>query len=266
MMAEKPENKVRRKRFQYILTWISLGVILTGGTFLLVWAWNTHFPGRSPAVLLVSVWILVSASTIFLFLLAVKKAHRLLVDESRSLEASRADRLLEKSREKKRAGEHEEFDFAATARKLVRRIPDNSTLEEAGTSVLNNLAREIEIMSGVFFIRRDDVFEPAGTYALAAPTGPGSFREGEGLTGQVARNRQVMVLNSLPDEYLKVISGLGGSPPTYLAFVPLVRNNRTVAVIECCGYRHNPHDIENMFRIFARDLIDKLPDQTAVKE
>ncbi|RPI46739.1 MAG: GAF domain-containing protein [Bacteroidetes bacterium] len=266
MRTEKPEIKVRRKRIQYILTWIALGLILTGGTFQMVYSWNGYFSGHPSVIVLVSVWVLVSASTIFLFLLAVKKAHRLLVDEARSLEASRRDPFREKSREKKRAEEHEEFDFAATARKLVRRIPDNSTLEEAGSIVLKNLAREIEIMSGIFFVRRKDLFEPADSYALASPSGPGVFREGEGLTGQAARNRQVMVLTSLPDDYLKISSGLGGSPPTYLAFVPLVQNDRVIAVLECCGYRYDPHEIENMFRIFAREAIEKLPAEPVKKK
>jgi hypothetical protein len=31
-----------------------------------------------------------------------------------------------------------------------------------------------------------------------------------------------------------------------------------MAVIECSGYRYNPDAIENMFKILARDLMDKL--------
>jgi len=256
---------VRRSRTQYRLTWTALGAGLAGGIFLLVGSWNSQFTGPPSPILMVSVWTLVSASTVFLFLLAVKKAHRLLVDEERSLEAAMEVAGQGSGREKKRTGEREEFDFAATARKLVRRIPENSSLEEAGKLLLKNLAKEIEVVSGVFYTRGKDIFEPVATYAFTAPAEPYSFREGEGLTGQVARNQQVMVLTRLPDDYLEAGSGLGSAKPSYLAIAPMVMYNRTIGVIECCGFRYDPHEIEKMFRIVTRDLIARLEDQPPEK-
>ena len=73
-----------------------------------------------------------------------------------------------------------------------------------------------------------------------------------------------MVLTSLPEDYLEVYSGLGKAQPSYLAIVPFIHKGRTMAVLECSGYRYDPHDIENMFRIFARDLMDKLITQPLI--
>lgn len=260
MKERKPENTILRSRARYRLTWLALAAGLAGAAFLLVVSWNSRFTGPPSPVLTVSVWSLVSASIMYLFLLAVKKAHRQLVDEERSIAEARAEAGKSSGRERKTAGDREEFDFAATARKLVRRIPDNCSMEEAGGLILKNLAREIEIMSGVFYIRREELFEPVATYAVTTSSGPYSFREGEGLTGQVARNQHVMVLTELPAGSPEAGSGLGGTKPSYLAIVPLVMRTRTIAVLECSGFRYDPHEIENMFRIFSRDVMTRLPD------
>jgi len=114
------------------------------------------------------------------------------------------------------------------------------------------------MMSGVVYTRQEDVFQLAASFALASPTEPYTFREGEGLSGQAAANQEIMILTSLPEGHLEVYSGLGKSAPAYVAIVPLVHQNRTIALIECSGYRFDPHDIETMFRIFARDLMIKL--------
>jgi hypothetical protein len=65
-------------------------------------------------------------------------------------------------------------------------------------------------------------------------------------------------MTRLPEEFLEVYSGLGKARPSYLAIVPLVHDDRTVALLECTGYRYEPGDIESMFRIFARDVMDKV--------
>ena len=85
-----------------------------------------------------------------------------------------------------------------------------------------------------------------------------TFKSGEGLSGQVARNQQLIVMTSLPEGHLEVYSGLGKAPPAYLAIVPLIHKGRTVALIECSGYRYEQANIESMFKIFARDLMDKI--------
>jgi len=247
-----------RSRWRYIFTWIALAVLLTGSVLLLVISWNRLFPDAPSAALMIMIWVLMVASGIFLFLLAVKKAHRVWIDEARRIEREKTVTGERTARKKEKSADHQALDFSAVARKLVRRIPEGTSLEETGDMLLKNLAREVEIMSGIFYLKKKQQFEATSTYATVSPDEPYSFREGEGLTGQVARNQEVMVLTRLPEEHLEVCSGLGKARPAYLAIVPLVRRNRTVAVLECSGYRYEPHDIENMLRILARDLMQKL--------
>jgi len=246
---------MRKSTLRYILTWTSLLVMLTGIVLLVVIAWNSRVTGSVSPVLVVLLWVISSAAGMYLFMLAAKKAHRQWINEKRELEL---ERVPADTPSPKKDAAARSLDFTAVARKLVRRAPENASLKDQGEGLLKNLARELEIMSGIFYLEHKGTFQAISTYAMSNSPAPYEFTLGEGLTGQAARNQQLMVLSHLPEGYLEVFSGLGKAPPSYLAIVPLVHKGRTVAVIECSGYRYDPHDIENMFRIFARDLMNKL--------
>jgi hypothetical protein len=136
---------------QYIITWVSLCVLLAGIVLLVAFSWNSQLSGSFSPVLLVTVWFLTSASGLYLFMLAVKKAHRQWITEKRELEKAQtpAEKSTPAPDRKKRS-----MDFAAIARKIVRRTPENAALEELGKGLLKNLARELEIMSGIFYLEK----------------------------------------------------------------------------------------------------------------
>ena len=249
---------MRTSRFRYILTWVSLVVMMICSTLLVATAWNSQLTGTVSPPLIALLWIGISTSGIYIFMLAVKKAHRQWIDEERHLEKERITAMENTSRSSQSSRKNKALDFAAASRKIVRRVPENIAPEQLGKLLLKNLARELEIMSGIFYKEKKGEFIVEATYAMATSTEPYSFKTGEGLSGQVARNQQLMVLTRLPEGHLEVYSGLGKAPPAYLAIVPLVHKGKTIAVLECSGYRYEPADIENMFRIFARDLMDKL--------
>jgi hypothetical protein len=191
-------------------------------------------------------------------MLAVKKAHRQWVNEKRELEKEANDARKKASKRPASSRENKGLDFATTARKIVRRIPDNIARDQLGKLLLKSLARELEIMSGVYYVEKRGKYLVDASYAITSSTESLAFKSGEGLPGQVAKNQQIMVLTSLPEGYLEVYSGLGKAPPSYLAIVPLVHKGKTLAILECSGYKYEPGHIENMFKIFTRDLMDKL--------
>lgn len=247
-----------RSRIRYYSTWLALALLLISGLFLLVASWNSQVNRPFSPLLVILFWVVMTASGIFIFMLAVKKAHRLWIDEERSLREKESEAGRRPSRHADRGKNNQIFDFAAIARKLVRRIPESASMKEVSELLLKNLARELEIMSGIFYVRKKTLFEPIATYAINSPVLPSSFREGEGLNGQVSLNMQIMLITRLPEEFLEVYSGLGSSRPSYLVIVPFIHKNRTIAVLECTGFRYDPHEIENLFRVFSRDLMEKI--------
>lgn len=61
---------------------------------------------------------------------------------------------------------------------------------------------------------------------------PKELSLGEGLVGECARVRQPMLINSPPEDYLRVQSGLGSSAPCAMLILPIVSNDQLFGVIE----------------------------------
>ena len=249
---------MQTSRILYILTWVSVAVLMICSILLVAIAWNKQIIGPVSPSLQILFWIGISTSGVFMFMLAVKKAHRLWINEKRDLEKEAGKAKEKAARHAGSSKEKKALDFTGAARKIVRRVPANMAHDQLGKLLLKNLARELEIMSGVYYAPKRGKFTIEASYAMASASEPYSFKSGEGLPGQVAKNQQLMVLTRLPEGYLEVYSGLGKAPPSYLAIVPLVHKGKTKAVVEFSGYKYEPGDIENMLKIFARELMDKL--------
>jgi two-component system chemotaxis sensor kinase CheA len=59
-----------------------------------------------------------------------------------------------------------------------------------------------------------------------------SFQLGEGLVGQCAVDKRIFLMDNLPDNHVKITSGLGNSTPRSLLVAPILVDGRTEAVIE----------------------------------
>ena len=63
-----------------------------------------------------------------------------------------------------------------------------------------------------------------------------AFRLGEGLVGQCALEQVPIILNDVPDGYLKITSALGEATPRMIAVVPIVALDRVLAVLEIATF------------------------------
>src|SRR4029077_7059168 len=61
---------------------------------------------------------------------------------------------------------------------------------------------------------------------------PKEFSIGEGLVGQVAFEKERIILSKLPGNYKKISSGLGRANPANLIILPVLFENNVKAVIE----------------------------------
>ncbi|RYY41677.1 MAG: response regulator [Chitinophagaceae bacterium] len=98
---------------------------------------------------------------------------------------------------------------------------------------LNAIAEYCGAAVGLLYVRQSEHLEHQASYAVDdADRVPQRIAFGETLVGQVAQKRKLMVLANVPDNFIRVRTGIGESAPTQLVLLPLVFNDRTEGVLE----------------------------------
>ncbi|HEX5286428.1 MAG TPA: response regulator [Polaromonas sp.] len=121
-------------------------------------------------------------------------------------------------------------------------------VESLSRSVLEFVARYLDAAVAALYVREDD-----GSLRRVAAYGfskdyeetEQSFYSAEGLVGQAALENRVLQLNDLPDNYLKVTSGLGQGTPRHVLVVPVQNEGEINGVLELGFLRAlGPRDLE----------------------
>jgi len=81
-------------------------------------------------------------------------------------------------------------------------------LETYTEKLLQNIAKGMNIVQGLVFVLNDtdQKFHVAGQYAYYSETPPQSFLLGENISGQVAKNRELLNLKELPAGYITIMA------------------------------------------------------------
>lgn len=113
-----------------------------------------------------------------------------------------------------------------------------SDLTKLGRSFLSKVAPMIGAAYGVFYIRKGTGeqlrMERLAAYAAAdeEENGKSSFRLGEGLIGQCARDKRAFLLNQPEDYAARIHSGLTEMKPRSVLVIPVEFEGNTIAVVE----------------------------------
>jgi methyl-accepting chemotaxis protein len=119
---------------------------------------------------------------------------------------------------------------------------NNDDMNEFSYHIISNLVKYIDAnQGGIFMINDDeksDVFiELLAFYAYEKRKYMEKRIEiGVGLIGRCAQEQKTIYMTDLPDEYIKVTSGLGQSVPNALLIVPLKVNDEIFGVVEIAGF------------------------------
>ncbi len=124
-------------------------------------------------------------------------------------------------------------------------------IEELSNQIIQTICEYTNAPIGALFLLNEQsgMYELSGSYAYQRKKTRVQFALGEGLVGQVAKEKKFKFLNNIPGNYVQVHSGLGQSDPNSLLFVPIVFQEETLAVIEV-GYYSDPE--ESVFSLFEQ--------------
>lgn len=73
-----------------------------------------------------------------------------------------------------------------------------------------------------------------------------SFKPGEGIVGACILEKEKIVLNNIPEDYIKITTGLGSGSPSYIAVIPIVFRNEINAAVEV-AFMNKPDDYKIEF-------------------
>jgi len=128
---------------------------------------------------------------------------------------------------------------------------NNNNLDILANEIIRNLIYYIKANQGGLFILNDQdrssvVLELLASFAYNRKKYlKKQIQLGEGLVGACAVEKETIHLTEIPQEYVKITSGLGGSNPNSLLLVPLLIENDMLGVIEIASFNNfEKHEIE----------------------
>jgi two-component system chemotaxis sensor kinase CheA len=112
-----------------------------------------------------------------------------------------------------------------------------SDITELSETFVNKLAPMLDAVYGVVYLRNHvggetRYVKAAGYAASGVDPSSASFQIGEGLVGQCAVDKRIFLMDNLPENHVKVTSGLGVSTPRSLLVAPIMVEGKAEAVIE----------------------------------
>ena len=143
---------------------------------------------------------------------------------------------------------------------VIDRVDD---AEEAFTKALSLICHHLEAsQAAAYQTKRTEEYgyiELFAAFAYHAPEGKAiTYRLGEGLAGQVAKQGECVIIDKVPEGYLEILSGLGKSSPTHLIILPIKQVDQVVGVVEIASFKEfSPQQKKGLSAVFDR-LAQKL--------
>jgi len=174
-----------------------------------------------------------------------------LIDMRNSLKNAHLEEEKRKIEDQKRTWANEGFaKFADILRQ------NNNDFQALCDSVIRNLVKYLGANQGGIFMwseedKNDPHFNLVTTFAWDRKKYVTKrLEKGEGLVGACAMEKETIYLTDIPENYVAITSGLGGSNPRCVILVPLKHEEKVLGVIEMASFKViEKHQIEFLEKI-----------------
>jgi HAMP domain-containing protein/signal transduction histidine kinase/DNA-binding response OmpR family regulator len=125
--------------------------------------------------------------------------------------------------------------------KFSRMLQGQKELNTVGRLILSELAPVVSAQQAEFYVL-DSTNQSPSLLLLASYASDGEVAHGrriqlgEGLVGQCALGRHKILLSNVPENYLRVSSGLGSAPPRNILVLPIVFESEVKGVLELASF------------------------------
>lgn len=154
------------------------------------------------------------------------------------IEKFKQNKKEHKDNQQQEETEKEESQLTEKVKEAIKGINDVKQLAEKALSSISN---EVEACQAALYLHKKEagknIISLHASYAFVIPESQQlSYEFGEGLAGQVAKEGKPIYISDIPDGYIKILSGLGGSSPKFLMISPLKYKDKVVGVCEIASF------------------------------
>ncbi len=125
--------------------------------------------------------------------------------------------------------------------KFSRMMQGQKDLEAVSKLIMSELTPLVSANYGAFYIMENDdnapILKLIASYAYKERKHVANrFHLGEGLVGQAALEKKPILLTSVPDDYIRITSGLGEAAPRNILVLPILFEGEVKAVVELASF------------------------------
>lgn len=125
---------------------------------------------------------------------------------------------------------------------IATAYPEAKDAQMLAELIISKLVPMVGASFGVFYFKHDEGKNPylqkLASYAYSKNLAEyESFQMGEGLIGQCALEKKTLLLNQVPNDYLKIRSGTGEGSPKNIIILPVLMEDDVLAVVEIASFK-----------------------------
>jgi PAS domain S-box-containing protein len=139
---------------------------------------------------------------------------------------------------------------------------NNNDLLKLSDEIISNLVKYLKANQGALYIIDDELEGDEPTMSMKACYAWDKKKflnhkifKGEGLAGQAWQEGDTVYLTEVPQDYVRITSGLGDANPTSVLIVPLKVNDQIFGVVEIASF--------NVFHDYEMDFVQKIAESIA---
>jgi CheY-like chemotaxis protein/methyl-accepting chemotaxis protein len=140
---------------------------------------------------------------------------------------------------------------------LNDRMRGEQDTKNLAQKIITFICEHINAELGALYFVEKDMLSMTGSYAYQKTNEQFKKIEfNEGLIGQAAQAKKRILVTDIPDDYIKIGSGLGNSLPRYIVLVPFLLEETVKGVIELASFKE--------FSELDLEFIDRVTDGIAI--
>lgn len=149
--------------------------------------------------------------------------------------------------------QEKEHNYTLKIEGIEELIHTTNDKEALFTKALSSVCTQLEAsQAAAYEVKHHEktrFIEMFASYAHHIPEGEAvTYRFGEGIAGQAAKDGKPLNIKAVPEGYLSVVSGLGKATPKHLLVLPVKNDEEVVGVIEIASFKEFSDAHENAIR------------------